>query len=710
LTTARLLGSTDFSTTEDRLHSEQVQSENVPENSTESKNANTAGDEGEGDGRGDGRPDLTWPDFLFSEMKPQEAFPVYSQMIRYDLTGWAIFRAAEIVYNENSDNYGSKNDEAAKAPELFEEAAELFRQSVNNHPEDVRYKYGLGKIYLKGLGVKKKEREGLRLLKLAAKGGYPFAQVVLGEYHLNKKPKAALKFFKLAAKQGSPRAQFNIAAMFSRKDEKSGEPFVSPEEAFEMAILAYSKSYCFAEQKIREIFENLRDTQLDLAVKLLKRAADRGVPYASRELSLRCAVGQGVPLDKAESAKYKKILVAQGDLDAQVQLAVDHLQGAGVEKNAEEAKKLLFGASEKGHPVAHLILGEMYETHPSVEKDLAKAVEYYEKSAAGNCPQGFYHLGRVFWTGTGVPADRAKGLDLFKKAAEGDDSASQFMLGQIYLSGESGICEQNHHTAAEYFKRASEKGHGEAAFKLGEMYKWGAGVTQNNFEAEKYFMRAGELGHVPALLEYGVMAQEDGRTEEAGRAFWAAAEAGSGPAHVYIASQYYNGSMGFSEDREAAVRHLKKATELECAEGMAYLAVMYRRGDGGVPVDPAKAEELADRATEMEPWMVAQVAESYRVSEDLQEKIPDRLEQALWLYLKAAKKGSYEAMQALSEMYGNGEGVKADEKESKRWFGLAQVKAAEEGRVETEGEDTDLNEEGDDAQDKKILKENSEKE
>jgi len=80
------------------------------------------------------------------------------------------------------------------------------------------------------------------------------------------------------------------------------------------------------------------------------------------------------------------LLAASAELnyaDAQYFLAICYTEGRGVEKNFDEAFKLLRLAADQKHPDAAYIVGEAYYQGDSVEKDQAKAIVYW-KSAAEN--------------------------------------------------------------------------------------------------------------------------------------------------------------------------------------------------------------------------------------------------------------------------------------------------------------------------------------
>eukprot|EP01127_Copromyxa_protea_P022549 TRINITY_DN8143_c0_g1_i1.p1 TRINITY_DN8143_c0_g1~~TRINITY_DN8143_c0_g1_i1.p1 ORF type:complete len:751 (+),score=139.93 TRINITY_DN8143_c0_g1_i1:246-2498(+) len=608
--------------------------------------------------------DLLWPDHLYADMKAKEAYDIYKQMHRLDVTGWASFRIAEIVQNAGNDNYGITGEDTTQLAKQLEAAKAALEVTVENL-DDPKYKYALGKLYVEGYGDPKK---GLSLLKKASKDGNVFSQNYLGELFVKSKKRdlrKALVFFRLAAAQGSARAQYNIANLFGASD-KEGE-VVDVQEAFSMALLAYEKKYVHAESAVKSITEKLQDPNLLISV--LQHAADRGVTYALNDLARRYAEGDQVPVDPESSMKYKKMLAESGDAPALTQIGLDHLNGNGVEKNVHEALHFLKIAADKGDGKAINTIGEMYHYGIGVEKDTQRALEHYQKASLLDNPEGLFNLGRLYWNGEeDFPAQKEPGFGYLLIAATDGIAAAQNLVSEIYEKGEEDICEKNEAESLKWLRAAHENKHVEATMRLGYLYLNGSDLVERDMEeAKRLYHIASDMGEPKAHLILSLIYRNEDKCSECVHYINLAIKADYVRAHVTIASMYYNGHC-VPLDRTKTVEHLTIAAEKLDGSAMAYLAVMYRRGDGGLAVDMEKANKLLDQAMYYDRDAAWEVAESYRISEALDESVPERKDIAAWIHGKAAEEGNVESMYILGQMYEGGEGVVANKEEALRLY------------------------------------------
>ncbi|MBD3362870.1 hypothetical protein GF362_04065 [Candidatus Dojkabacteria bacterium] len=77
-------------------------------------------------------------------------------------------------------------------------------------------------------------------------------------------------------------------------------------------------------------------------------------------------------------------------------------------------------------------------------------------------------------------------------------------MGAFHATGQG--VEMSMEKAVEYYKKASELGHGKASAILGVMYKKGSGLTQDDKLAEKYFQKSENQGYdlIPLLSAQGI--------------------------------------------------------------------------------------------------------------------------------------------------------------------------------------------------------------
>ena len=98
-----------------------------------------------------------------------------------------------------------------------------------------------------------------------------------------------------------------------------------------------------------------------------------------------------------------------------------------------EFKRDLFwerAGAESGDPDAMIKLGLAYMTGDGVERDPAKAVEYFRKAAELDEPTGQYNMGIQCARGEGIKRDFAAAVEWMEKAEENGDEEGDRRDGQ----------------------------------------------------------------------------------------------------------------------------------------------------------------------------------------------------------------------------------------------------------------------------------------
>jgi len=93
-------------------------------------------------------------------------------------------------------------------------------------------------------------------------------------------------------------------------------------------------------------------------------------------------LGQGVPQDYAEAAKWNRLAADQGFAEAQASLGVAYIQGQGVPQDYAEAVKWCRKAADQGIARAQGALGLMYEQGWGVAQDYVLAYTWLNLSAS----------------------------------------------------------------------------------------------------------------------------------------------------------------------------------------------------------------------------------------------------------------------------------------------------------------------------------------
>lgn len=117
---------------------------------------------------------------------------------------------------------------------------------------------------------------------------------------------------------------------------------------------------------------------------------------------------------------------AEGDIDAEFDLAVCYEQGAGVEQDMAEAMKRFQRAADSGHAEAQYKLGAAYAYGIQVEQDYDQAVAWYQRAAEQGQPDSQYALGMTYCYGIGVEPDADTATQWYEKAsAQGHKRAAE---------------------------------------------------------------------------------------------------------------------------------------------------------------------------------------------------------------------------------------------------------------------------------------------
>lgn len=271
---------------------------------------------------------------------------------------------------------------------------------------------------------------------------------------------------------------------------------------------------------------------------------------------------QGSEAKSDSSPDDLRDLAGRGLASAQIDLAIKHAEGDGVEKNDSEAVRWLRMAVEQGDPVAQYDLALMYNEGRGVERDDAEAARLLRMAADQSLPEAQYSLGLMHSEGRGVEQSDAEAARLWKMAAEAGNVNAQHNIGVMYATGQG--VGRNEGEAVRWWKMAADAGDPLAQRKIGALYHNGLLGTQLNMsEAANWYRKAAELGdpRSQALLGRFYLAGVGGLdSKEALLWFRRAAEQGDAGAFVGLSFMYKKG-LGVSKDRAEARRLMGLAKE-----------------------------------------------------------------------------------------------------------------------------------------------------
>jgi TPR repeat protein len=145
----------------------------------------------------------------------------------------------------------------------------------------------------------------------------------------------------------------------------------------------------------------------------------------------------------------------------------------------------------------------------------------------------------------------------------------------------------------DFQMKLAEKGNAEAEFKVGEMYETGFGVQQDMKQAESWIKKAAEKGHETAnfkllywdLEKNGVTSSNKAEFES----LQAKAKEGNPPAEYYVGKMYSRG-VGVKKDPDQAINWLSKAAFVGILEAEREMVVV-REDKQRMIVEQQRAEE-----------------------------------------------------------------------------------------------------------------------
>jgi uncharacterized protein len=134
-------------------------------------------------------------------------------------------------------------------------------------------------------------------------------------------------------------------------------------------------------------FEALEKAQYERAFRYLVPCAEGGDPIAQFNLGLMYDLGDGVPQDDAEAARWYRRAAEQGVVEAQNNVGHMYASGKGVLQDDVEALRWYRMAADQGHAKAQHNVGVMYFYGKGVPQDYISAY-VWSNLAAARFPEG----------------------------------------------------------------------------------------------------------------------------------------------------------------------------------------------------------------------------------------------------------------------------------------------------------------------------------
>ena len=179
-----------------------------------------------------------------------------------------------------------------------------------------------------------------------------------------------------------------------------------------------------------------------------------------------------------ESLNGFYILAKNGDAKAQYNVGLMYANGQGSQKDLRKAMEWYEKAAQQDLASAQYNLATLYQAAGELDPHAYKKAAYwYEKAANNGVMQAFNNLAALYFKGNGVKKDPQKALMLFEKAAQMGDANAQLNCGIRYAWGEEETADKL--KAYEYLQKALASGKREAGEYLEKLCKESSWVCQN---------------------------------------------------------------------------------------------------------------------------------------------------------------------------------------------------------------------------------------
>lgn len=278
--------------------------------------------------------------------------------------------------------------------------------------EDPVSMYILGTYFYYGFSVQRYIFKALEWFLKAANLGYSDAQYMLGMIyetigHDNADKEKAEHFYELAAKQDHPYALYALGVNALEK------------ENFRDAIFhlekAANQNYALAAFTLGMYYHEHETKYPTKAFEWFMVAAKQQHIEAAYYVGLYYQNGKGVPQNIEQAIIWYEKAAIKHDKNALYHLAMILIRQE--EKDFVTIRQLLERAAKENHPNAQYNLAVMYQKGDGVERDLHKALFWYEKAAQGNLAIAQYNLGMLYFEGSIVEKNEEKAKELWQKAA-----------------------------------------------------------------------------------------------------------------------------------------------------------------------------------------------------------------------------------------------------------------------------------------------------
>ncbi|MCH7296809.1 tetratricopeptide repeat protein [Acinetobacter higginsii] len=180
-------------------------------------------------------------------------------------------------------------------------------------------------------------------------------------------------------------------------------------------------------------------------------------------------------------------------------LGLVYIEGKVFDKDIHKALDYFERAAQFNHPSSQYRLATLYAEGVDVHQNDDKAFFWYQKAAHAGVIEAQNNLGAFYALGRGVTQDYEQACYWFIQAMQKGDASAINNMGEMYENG-YGV-EQNYSEAFTLFEQANKKGNIDSSFNLGNLYYYGRGVLADQEKAKSYYQQAASQGFEKAIQQ-----------------------------------------------------------------------------------------------------------------------------------------------------------------------------------------------------------------
>ena len=511
-----------------------------------------------------------------------------------------IFLVGTIVYKEIEKSQVKQSQKVVKEPQVEDEIAKIEEEKLSDAEidkilleakEKMKDSYAQAKplferiqdyrgeaAYYLGMGdfAEGKVDTSLEKMQKAVKLGFTKAMYELGKiYMLKKNYSEAEKWFLQSEKQGELQATERLTEIYNiEKNDVKREEKLSVLSNQKRTAYMYELGKLYIKKgeyvKAEELFTKLKDYGIIKASDRLSDIKEILKNENKGEMAEKKIMEQDKNLEKSDVEiifnEAQKMLFSNPEkaktylekIEKHKRLAAAYLAEYYMDKfDAENTKKWLENAAERGEVSSMYDLGRLYEE----EKNYEEAEKWYKKALGKNYMIPLSRLGNIYEK----KGDYKEAEKWYKKGVQNDNRGAIKNLALLYER------EGNSEESEKLLIKLSEKNDFFGMLSLSEKYH----NEKNYEEAEKIDKKLYELGAVDRINLIGKAEEYKKNYEEAEKWYLIGANQGNVESMLNLGI-FYDKIKG-GKDKEKAAEWYEKASNLNESRAMYLLAQLYQQ-------------------------------------------------------------------------------------------------------------------------------------